>query len=201
MFRRELCKISVHFSRLRSSRAWWQVTWNITIRYWWRHVNFKSIQNSCKTWTVLTSVLSDWRAAATCGELSVPSKRASADGEPRPVDSLRTPVTNHMMDGNTVNAPFGEQSAGSRDSARTVAAIRCAWKWVNQTMVKTSIQIWKSIPVHCIISKETENVFFRTCCSFGPNFPTSLLCPRPVLDFALMAATELKFVARGDKSG
>ncbi len=75
---------------------------------------------------MFTRVLSDCRAAATCGELSVPSNSVSADGEPRPVDSLRTPVTNHMIDGNTVNAPFGEQSAGRRDSARTVAAIRCA---------------------------------------------------------------------------
>ena len=110
---------------------------DVTWHYWWRHVNLQTIQNSQKTWSAFTSVLSDWRAAATCGELSEPSKSASADGEPRPVDSLRTPVTNHMMDGNTVNAPFGEQSAGRRDSARTVAAIRCAWNQENSGIRKT----------------------------------------------------------------
>jgi len=75
---------------------------------------------------IITKVLSDCNAAATWGELSVPSKIASGEADPLPVDSLRTPVTNHMIEGNTVKAPFGEQSAGRRERARTVAAINWA---------------------------------------------------------------------------
>ena len=70
----------------------------------------------------------DCRAAATCGELSLPSKRTPAEGDPLPVDSFKTPVTSHMTDGKIVNAPFGEQSAGKRDNARTVDAISWAFK-------------------------------------------------------------------------
>ena len=72
----------------------------------------------------------DCRAAATCGELSLPSKRtaAEAEGDPLPVDSFKTPVTSHITDGKIVNAPFGEQSAGKRDNARTVDAISWAFK-------------------------------------------------------------------------
>jgi len=74
--------------------------------------------------------LIDCRAAATWGELSLPSKRlpAAAEGDPLPVDSFKTPVTSHMTEGKMVNAPFGEQSAGKRDNARTVDAISWALK-------------------------------------------------------------------------
>jgi hypothetical protein len=54
---------------------------------------------------------------------TIEERKKSFDFSDLPVDSLRTPVTSHMMDGRRVSAPFGEQSEGRRDNARTVAAI------------------------------------------------------------------------------